>query len=216
MRNHLVPLTLAAIFTLVVQGLSLSEFLAVPLALLVAAAWAAVIGFLAWRLRRHAWIEDALVAAGVITMGLFAFGGGIGLLMLNLALDSSSITGETMIAMFLPSIPIAIAANVPTELIIIPGLLIIGWRAGWRRVLIVAAAGLYLVHRVWSYVVFVGDRLDFDTAQRSTTPLTEAEKVRFTEGLHLDDPRWILNFVIFAVFLLAAHLSRVREGRAAG
>ncbi|MEU8820879.1 hypothetical protein [Actinoplanes sp. NPDC048796] len=57
-------------------------------------------------------------------MALPAFGGAIGLLRLGAALDSSSITGETMVTMFLPSIPIAIAANVPAELVVIPGLLI--------------------------------------------------------------------------------------------
>ena len=47
-------------------------------------------------------------------------------MMLGAALDSSSITGETMVTTFLRGIPIAIAANVPTELVIIPGLLILG------------------------------------------------------------------------------------------
>lgn len=48
---------------------------------------------------------------------------------LSAALDSSSITGESLVLMFLPSIPIAIMANVPAELIVIPALLIVGWIA---------------------------------------------------------------------------------------
>src|SRR5687767_11491136 len=128
--NRVVPLVLVAAFTVVVQGLSLMELLPLPVALLAGAGWAAVIGLVArWISRRptmSAWVED-LVALGCVTMALFAFGGAIGLLMMGTALDSSSITGETIVMMFLPSIPIAIAANVPTELVI-PGLLLPGWR----------------------------------------------------------------------------------------
>nr|MDT0659875.1 hypothetical protein [Micromonospora sp. DSM 115978] len=211
------PLCLAAVFIVVIQALSLAEFIPVPVALLVAAGWALVIGSVAIWIRSRetlsAWVEDGLVALGATAMALFAFGGAVGLMMMSLALDSSSITGETMVRMFLPSIPIAIAANVPTELVIFPLLLILAWRNGPRRVLIVGAAGLYLVHRIWSYLVFVSDRLDFAAAERSTTPMTDAEREQFAAGLHLDDPRWILNLAVFAVFLLAAFQSRVRELR---
>ncbi|GAB3976204.1 hypothetical protein GCM10027615_45400 [Plantactinospora veratri] len=84
---------------------------------------------------------------------------------------------------------------------------------GGRRILILAAAALYFVHRIWTYLVFSSDRLDFAETERSTTPLTEAERERLGSALHVDDPRWMLNLVIFAVFLLAAHFSRVREPR---
>jgi hypothetical protein len=213
--DRIAPFALVAVFTIVVQGLSLMEFLPLPIALLIGAGWAAVIGLAArWAGRRptlSAWAEDGLVALGCLTMALFAFGGAIGLMMLGTALDSSSITGETMVTMFLPSIPIAIAANVPTELIIIPGLLILGWRPGIRRILFVTAAALYFVHRIWTYLVFASDRLDFATAQRSTTVLNSAEKDQLTAALHLDDLRWITNLVIFAVFLLAAFFARLRQ-----
>jgi hypothetical protein len=214
-----VPFALAVVFTVVIQGLSLSEYLPVPVALLAGAGWALLIGLAAiWIKRRptvSAWVEDVLVALGVTTMALFAFGGAVGLMMWGTALDSSSITGETIVRMFLPSIPIAIMANVPTELCIIPVLLILGWRKGLRRVLVITAAGLYFVHRIWSYLVFVSGRLDFTEAERSTTPMTTAEREQFAHGLHVDDPRWILNLLIFAVFLFAAFLSRVRERAAA-
>ena len=213
--NRLMPFALVAVFTVVVQGLSLMEFLPLPVALLVGAGWAVVIGLAArWIVRRptsSAWAEDALVALGCTTMALFAFGGAIGLMMMGAALDSSSVTGETIVTMFLPSIPIAIAANVPTELVIIPGLLILGWRTGARRILFVAAAALYFVHRIWTYLVFAPDRLDFAAAEQSTTALTATEKQQFAEALHVDDPRWILNLFLFAIFLLSAFFSRVRE-----
>jgi hypothetical protein len=41
--------------------------------------------------------------------------------------------------------------------------------------------------------------------------LTAAEKAQFTAALHVDDPRWILNLLIFAAFLLSAFFSRLRE-----
>ncbi|MBF9132296.1 hypothetical protein I0C86_25600 [Plantactinospora sp. S1510] len=219
--DQLTPLALVAVFTVVVQGLSLMEFLPPPIALLIAAGWAVLIGLAArWANRRpalSAWAEDGLVALGCVTMALFAFGGAVGLMMLGTALDSSSITGETMVTMFLPSIPIAIAANVPTELLVIPGLLVLGWRPGARRILFVTAATLYFVHRIWTYLVFVPDRLDFAAAERSTAVLTAAEKVQFAAALHVDDPRWILNLLIFGVFLLSAFFSRSRRrGRLLG
>jgi hypothetical protein len=215
MTEKRVPFCLATAFILVIQGLSLREFLPAPVAVLAAAGWALAIGAAALLINRRpllsAWSEDILVGLGGTAMALFAFGGAVGILMMNTALDSSSITGETMVLMFLPSIPIAIAANVPTELIVFPVLLILGWRPGPRRVLLVVAAGLYFVHRVWTYLVFASDRLDFAAAERSVTPLTSAERRQFAAGLHLDDPRWILNLLIFGVFLAAAFLSRVRE-----
>ncbi|MFG1915544.1 hypothetical protein [Micromonospora sp. NPDC048898] len=210
--DQIMPFVLAAVFTIVVQGLSLMEFLPLPVALLIGAGWAVLIGLVARWVRRRpalsAWVEDGLVALGCVTMALFAFGGAIGLVMLGAALDSSSITGETMVTMFLPSIPIAIAANVPTELVILPGLLVLGWRPGTRRILFVAAAVVYFVHRVWTYLVFAPDRLDFAAAERSTAVLTAAEKDQFSAALHVDDPRWVLNLLTFAILLLSAFLSR--------
>jgi hypothetical protein len=214
-KDWLLPLCLSVSFTVAIQTLGLSEFLPVPLALLVAAAWGIAIGLIAIRIRNKlgmsAWLEDALVIVGAVAMAFFAFGGLVGILLLSSALKSSSLSGETLVLMFLPSIPLAIIANVPVELLVVPVLLIIGWREGTRRILIVVAAALYFVHRVWTYLVFASDRLDFAQAEKSTAPLTAAERQQFYGDLHLDDPRWILNLAIFAVFLLAAHFSRVRE-----
>lgn len=214
-RMKIAPYALVAVFTVVVQSLSWMDFLSLPVALLIGAGWAVVIALAArWAGRRpalSAWVEDLLVALGCVTMALFAFGGAVGLVTLRAALHSESITAETMVTMFLPSIPIAIAANLPTELVIIPVLLILGWRRGPRRILFVTAATLYFVLRIWTYLVFAPDRLDFAAAERSTTVLTPAEKDQFSAALHLDDPRWIVNLAIFAVFLGSAFFSRLRE-----
>jgi hypothetical protein len=218
-NQWLLPFCLSVSFTVAIQTLGLSEFLPVPLALLAAAGWGVAIGLIAIRIRNKvtlsAWLEDALVVLGAVAMAFFAFGGLAGVLLLSSALKSSSLSGETLVLMFLPSIPLAIMANAPVELLVVPVLLILGWRAGTRRILIVAAAALYFVHRVWTYLVFASDRLDFAETEKSTTPLTAAERQQFYTDLHLDDPRWILNLAIFAFFLLAAHFSRVRELKAA-
>ena len=215
MKQSLLPFCLSVSFTVAIQTLGLSEFLPVPLALLAAAGWGIAIGLIAIRISNKltlsAWLEDALVVVGTVSMAFFAFGGVVGILLLSSALKSTSLSGETLVLMFLPSIPLAIIANVPVELLVVPVLLILGWREGTRRILIVTAAALYFVHRVWTYLVFASDRLDFAQTEKSTTPLTAAERQQFYTDLHLDDPRWILNLAIFAVFLLAAHFSRVRE-----
>jgi hypothetical protein len=218
-KQWLLPFCLSISFTATIQTLGLSEFLPVPLALLAAAGWGSAIGLIAIRITNKptlsAWLEDGFVVVGAVAMAFFAFGGLVGILLLSSALESSSLSGETLVLMFLPSIPLAIMANAPVELLVVPVLLILGWREGIRRILIVAAAALYFVHRVWTYLVFASDRLDFAQTEKSTTPLTAAERQQFYTDLHLDDPRWILNLAIFAVFLLAAHFSRVRELNAA-
>jgi MFS family permease len=218
-KQWLPPFCLSVSFTVAIQTLGLSEFLPVPLALLAAAAWGIGIGLIAIRIGNKvtlsAWLEDALVVVGAVAMAFFAFGGLVGILLLSSALKSSSLSGETLVLMFLPSIPLAIMANAPVELFVFPVLLILGWREGTRRILIVAAAALYFVHRVWTYLVFASDRLDFAETEKSTTSLTTADRQQSYTDLHLDDPRWVLNLAIFAVLLLAAHFSRVRELNAA-
>jgi hypothetical protein len=214
-KQWLLPFCLSVSFVVAIQTLGLSAFLPVPLALLAAAGWGIAIGLIAIRISNKltwsAWLEDALVVVGAVSMAFFAFGGLVGILLLSSALQSSSLSGETLVLMFLPSIPLAIIANAPVELLVVPMLLILGWREGTRRILIVAAAALYFVHRVWTYLVFASDRLDFAETEKSTARLTATERQQFYADLHLDDPRWILNLAIFGLFLLAAHFSRVRE-----
>jgi hypothetical protein len=146
-KQWLLPFCLSVTFTVAIQTLGLSEFLPVPVALLAAAGWGVAIGLIAIRIRNKvrlsAWLEDGLVVVSAVSMAFFAFGGLVGILLLSSALKSSSLSGETLVLMFLPSIPLAIIANAPVELLVIPVLLILGWRQGTRRILIVAAAVLF-------------------------------------------------------------------------
>jgi hypothetical protein len=55
---------------------------------------------------------------------------------------------------FLPTTPYFIAANSVRELVLIPGLLVLGWCPGRRRILIVFATTLYFALRVWTYLAY--------------------------------------------------------------
>lgn len=212
------PFLLAVPFTAIVSGVfNLSNLFPLPVALVIGAGWGVVLGLIvSWINKKamlSAWLEDSFVVLGVFASAFSACGGLVALLMLDAALDSSSITAETLVMMYLPLIPYYIIANTPMELLIIPALLFLGWRAGKRRILIIAAAALYFALRVWSYLVFVPNRLAFAELERSTGPFTAAERQQAYADLKVDDPRWILVLVIFATLLLAAHFPRFREQR---
>jgi hypothetical protein len=213
---RLQPFFLAVPFTTVVTGLfNLSEQLSVPLGLLAGAGWGVALGLaLTWIGRKEttaAWIEDTLVVAGITAVAFAACGGLMALLMLAGALDSPSLTGETLLTLFLPTIPFYIVTNSLLELLIVPGLLYLGWRAGRRRILIVAAAGMYSFLRVWTYLAFVPARLGFAGEGHTNVPLTAAERQQAYQELMVDDPRWVVLLVIFGILLVAAHLPRLRE-----
>jgi hypothetical protein len=165
--------------------------------------------------RVAAWVEDSLVFVGTIAVAFAACGGVMALLVLNGALSSSSLTGKTLEAMFLPMIPYYIAANAPLELLIMPGLLVLGWRPGKRRVLIVVAAVLYFALRVWTYLAYRPARLGFAESGHTTAPMSAAERHQAYLDLKVDDPRWILLLMILVVLLVAASFPRLRESSVA-
>jgi hypothetical protein len=213
------PFLLAVSFTATITGLfNLSDSLPIPVAVIAGAAWGVVVGLTATWLRSKptagAWVEDSLVFVGVFAVAFAGCGGVMALLVLNGALSSSSLTGETLEAMFLPMIPFYIAANAPLELLIIPGLLVLGWRAGNRRILIVVAAALYFALRVWTYLAYRPARLGFAESGHTAAPMTAAERHQAYLELKVDDPRWILLLLILALFIAAASFPRHREVKA--
>jgi hypothetical protein len=212
----LAPFMLAVPFTATISGaFNLSDLLPLPVAITVGAGWGIAVGITATWLNSKpkpaAWVEDSLVFIGTIALAFAACGGVMALLMLNGALDSSSLTGETLESMFLPMIPYYIAVNAPLELVIIPILLFLGWRAGMRRMLIVVGAALYFALRVWTYVAYVPARLGFAESAYTTAPMSAAERHQAYLDLKVDDPRWILVLVSLAVFIAAASFPRLRE-----
>lgn len=210
------PFFLAVPFAAVITGLfNLADFVPVPIALGIGAAWGIVVGLIASRVSssaiRGAWIEDALVYLGTVCFAFAGCGGLMAILLLKGAIDSSSLTGESLEQMFLPSIPYYIAVNSVLEVLVIPAILYFAWRPGRRRILIVATAAAYFVMRVWTYLAIVPARLGWADSAHSTQTLTPAERHQAAKDLMLNDPRWIPLLLMFATFLVAAHLPRTRD-----
>lgn len=218
--HQLVPIGLAVVFATVITGwFNLSAALPLPLAVLAGAVWGAVIGWVGLRLRTRrrvlgAWLEDGFVCLGAVAFAFASCGGLMAILLWDGALNSGSVTGETLEASFLPSIPFYIAVNGVLEMLIMPAALVLGWRPGPRRVLIVATAAAYFAMRVWTYLTFVPARLAWADSDHSAQALTAAERQQAASDLMLHDPRWALELVMFAALLVAAHWSRVRDQRA--
>lgn len=209
--ERLLPFALAVPFTTIVTGwFNLSEAMPVPVALAAGAGWGVGLGLLASWLRRKpvlgAWLEDGFVYVGTVGFAFAGCGGLMAILLLSGALDSSSLTGEALESTFLPSIPYYIVVNSLLEVLLIPGVLFLGWRAGKRRVLIVTAAVMYFLMRVWTYLAFVPARMGWAESEHTSQALTAAERQQAASDLMVDDPRWIPLLAMFALFLLAAHL----------
>ncbi|MEQ7009453.1 hypothetical protein ABN028_25090 [Actinopolymorpha sp. B17G11] len=210
--QRLLPFFLAVPFTTIVTGLfNLAEVLPAPVALLAGAAWGAGLGlFVTWfRARRPGptnALEDGFVYLGTAAFAFAGCGGLMAILLLNGALDSPSITGQTLGSTFLPSIPYYVVVNSLLEVLLIPGVLYLGWRPGKRRALLVTGAVMYFAMRVWTYLAFVPARLGWAETEHTTQSLTTAERQQAASDLMLNDPRWIPILAMFALFLFAAHL----------
>ena len=70
--------------------------------------------------------------------------------------------------------------------------------------------------RVWTYLVFVPARLSWADEDHAAEALTALERRQAAQDLMLNDPRWALLLAMMAIFLVAAHLSRVRAETAVG
>lgn len=215
-RERVAPFLVAVPFTTVITGyFTLPERLPLPIALPVAALWSIALGLAAaWigrRARLAAWLEDAVVTLAVVAVAFAACGGLMAILTYGAALDSPSLTGETLVAMFLPSIPYFIVTNGLLELLIVPVMIYLCWRPGPRRVLVVVAALLYFALRVWTYLAFVPNRLAFAALAGSPEPFTAAGRQRAYLDLQVDDPRWAYLLVILAILLVAAQYPRRRD-----
>ncbi len=206
MARDLKPYLLVVPFSALITGLfNLGEFLPWPIAALIGATWGVLVGLVAQRIRNQR-AEDAMIAFAAAGFAFAGCGGLMAILLLRGALNSTSLTGEALEQMFLPSIPYYIAVNSILEILVIPLILYIAWRPGRRRTLIVAAAALYFAMRVWTYLAFVPNRLGWADSEHSTQPLSSAERTQAFDDLMLNDPRWILLLVMLGLLLLAALL----------
>jgi hypothetical protein len=214
--RQVAPLAAVVVFSTVVTGLfNLSEFLPIPLALMAGAGCGALIGALGLWIRPRtsfgAWFEDSLVALGATGFAFAGCGGLMAILLLNGAMESSSLTGETLESTFWPSIPYYIAVNSILEVLIIPLVIVASWRPGVRRLLVLAAAGMYFLMRVWTYLAFVPQRMGWAESDHTTQVLTAVERRQASKDLMLNDPRWIMLLVMFGLLIVATCFSRVRD-----
>ena len=206
LTRDLKPYFLVVLFSALITGLfNLGEFVPWPLAILIGATWGILVCLVAQRIR-HRRAEDTLIAFAAAGFAFAGCGGLMAILLLKGELNSTSLTGEALEQMFLPSIPYYIAVNSILEILIIPLILYVAWRPGRRRIVIVAAAALYFAMRVWTYIAFVPARIGWADSDHSTQPLTPAERTQAFDDLMLNDPRWILLLVMFGLLLLAALL----------
>ncbi|GAA2273974.1 hypothetical protein GCM10009853_029800 [Glycomyces scopariae] len=216
-HTRLAPLLVAVPFTAVVTGLfNLTEYMPGPLALLIGAAWGALVALAAAAVERRwpsaaARIEDALVFVGVIAFA--GCGGLMAILQWQGALDSASLTGETLEAVLLPTIPYYIAVNSVLEMLVIPAVVCF-IRHGLRRVLVLATAALYFAMRIWTYLAFVPARMGFAEEEHATRAMTAAERAQAADDLMVDDPRWALLLLMMIAFLVAVRLPRARPAAA--
>jgi len=209
--QRLQPFLLVVPFTAVITGwFNLSEALPAPIAVVIGAAWGVLLGLLASWVKRstrlRAWLEDIVVAGGVVAVAFAACGGLAFLLAFGGALGAGSLTGEALHALFMPAIPYYIVANGVLEMLIMPLMLYLGWRAGKRRVAIVTAAAIYFVMRIWTYLVFVPARLGWAEGEGATQALTAAERQQAAHDLMLNDPRWLVLLAILGLLLIAMHM----------
>lgn len=212
-RERLLPAVPAVVFTTVVTGwFGLAEALPISLAVLTGAGWGLILWLgVSWinrRPRSAAWTEEILLYLSISGFAFAGCGGLMALLLLNGAITSDSLTGDALAETFLPSIPYYIAVNMTLETLVVPALLLIAWRPGHRRTLVVSAAVLYFAMRVWTYLTFVPARLGWAESDHSDSPLTAAERQQAAKDLMLDDPRWIMLLVMYALLLFATRYPR--------
>jgi hypothetical protein len=168
-------------------------------------AWSLLAGLIAtWlnhRISIAIWSADASLFGCAIATGLLAGAGIMYVLLFSSVLREPSTTHAVISAMMKPTVPFYIALNSAMEIFFIPLVVFLNRHAQpARRWILVASATIYLIQRVWTYLVYTKQR--FATG---TSPLSEADLAWFRKTLKTDY-RVVLNVMIFAFFAAAAFL----------
>lgn len=178
--------------------------------------WALCVGFVAHRLMRrerwHEWLANAPIFLSIIAIGLLAGAGIMYISMMNAAVGEPSTTYAVLGALMQPAVPYYIVTNSLLELFIMLLVVFFNWHADRKRVLYcLIGVALYLVMRVWTYLVYAETRLDI-----ATHTLSPADVEWFKQTL-TTDYRPALVLITQAFFILAAfvpvHSMRDRERR---
>ena len=187
-----------------------------PIGLVVGAVaglgWSLLLGFVTQRLNRQASLryklEDLLVFLAIVGTAFLYVGGVMYGLLFSAALNEPSTSPQVLSALMQPTIPYYIIVNTSMEALVVPALLYVGWRAGKRRTIIVAAALLYYGMRIWTYLVWAEARVDL-----AAGPLSARDIDRFKELM--DNDRDILLVPMFALFIIAAFVPAWHRDRQA-
>jgi hypothetical protein len=176
--------------------------------------WAVFLGFITNRLMlREAWREklaNASLFISIIAIGLMVGAGAMYIFMMSAVLDEPSMTYAALSALMQPSVPFYIIINTTLELFIMLFVVFFNWNVDpKRRVFSLIGVGLYLVMRIWTYLVYAETRLAISTQTLS------ASDVEWFKRTLATDYRAILELISQGFFILAimipARSTRDRE-----
>jgi hypothetical protein len=165
--------------------------------------WGLFLGLIANRLmRREVWrdrLANATILVSIIATGLLAGGGFMYTFMMFAAVEEPSTTYAILSALMQPAVPYYVVINSLLELFVMLFVVFFNWRVdGKRRTFSLTGVGLYLVMRIWTYLVYAETRLAI-----STQALSMADVEWFRRTL-ATDYRPVLELVTQAFFILAA------------
>src|SRR5262249_44930089 len=124
---------------------------------------------------------DAVLFACVIVAGSLVGGGALYLLLFWSVLREPSTTYAVLSALMRPTVPFFIALNSAMEVLFVPLVAFLNWNTeARRRCIIVIAAGIYVVHRAWAYLVYAERRLATGTSPLSKAALVSSARQRAT------------------------------------
>jgi amino acid transporter len=151
--------------------------------------WALFLGFIANQLmRREAWRErlaNASLFVSIIAIGLMVGGGAMYIFMMSAVLDEPSTTYAALSALMQPSVPFYILINTLLELFIMLFVVFFNWDVDRRRrSFSLIGAGLYLVMRIWTYLVYAETRLAISTQTLSAADVEWFKRTPQTIGLY--------------------------------
>ena len=161
--------------------------------------WAIVLGMVVERLARlDHWkqrLANGSVLIVIVASGLMLGGGLMYGLLMRAAAGASA---EVLSAMMQPTIPFFIILNTPLELAVVPCAIFANWHNRTRRRLILIAAASFYALRVWSYLVYVPNRMAI-----ASRPLSPVDLEWFQRSMEVDY-RALLLAIVFVGFTMAA------------
>jgi hypothetical protein len=161
--------------------------------------WSVVLGNVIERLLRHPhWtrrLANASVFLAIVASGPMLGGGMIYRLLMRAAAVAPA---EVLSAMMQPTIPFFIILNTPLELMAVPCAIFANWQNDTRRRLILLAAAAFYALRIWSYLVYVPNRMEI-----ASRPLLPKDLEWFQRSMEVDY-RSLLLAVVFVAFTIAA------------